>query len=450
MTDLKITEATVQLVVNEQEPVFLQVLRGPIVVAGGGGVTVHNDLTGRSDPDAHPISSITGLSAALAAAGNVDSVNGQTGTVVLDLDDLTDVDTTTDPPDADDVLAWDGVMWTPATLQALGAPDLSNATPADLGTAAPGVSTEASRADHVHDLPTAADVGAAASLHVHSGADITSGTVATARLGSGTANATTFLRGDQTWAAAGGSETLPASLIDAKGDLIVGTANDTAARLGVGSNGQVLTADSAQTAGVKWAAAGGVQDSVPYVSGNYYQLGPPPLSSTTAGSNSAGRLGAHPIYLPAGSYQSVGVWIDSPAVSTWRFGVYPNDPTTMTPCGQALLKDMGTISTNSTGLVSASSTFTIPTSGVYWLAVLCDAYTASPSVRGLATGSAAGILPFRGVTAEGFTSNPPYVSPFLWSVGVTTGAMPATFPATFGTNVYRAQNYIPYLIARAS
>ncbi len=172
--------------------------------AGGGGVTVHNDLTGRSDPDTHPISSITGLSAALAAAGNVDSVNGQTGTVSLDLDDLTDVDTTTDPPDADDVLAWDGVTWTPATLTALGAPGLSNATPADLGTAAPGVSTEASRADHVHDLPTAADVGAAASLHVHSAADITSGTVATARLGSGTANATTFLRGDQTWAAAGG------------------------------------------------------------------------------------------------------------------------------------------------------------------------------------------------------------------------------------------------------
>lgn len=128
--------------------------------AGGGGVTVHNDLTGRSDPDTHPISSITGLSAALAAAGNVDSVNGQTGTVSLDLDDLTDVDTTTDPPDADDVLAWDGVTWTPATLTALGAPGLSNATPADLGTAAAGVSTEASRADHVHDMPTAAQVGA--------------------------------------------------------------------------------------------------------------------------------------------------------------------------------------------------------------------------------------------------------------------------------------------------
>jgi hypothetical protein len=42
--------------------------------------------------------------------------------------------------------------------------------------------------------------------HVHDTADITSGTMATARLGSGTANNTTFLRGDQTWATpAGGS-----------------------------------------------------------------------------------------------------------------------------------------------------------------------------------------------------------------------------------------------------
>jgi hypothetical protein len=39
--------------------------------------------------------------------------------------------------------------------------------------------------------------------HTHAATDITSGTIATARLGSGTANTTTFLRGDNTWSTAG-------------------------------------------------------------------------------------------------------------------------------------------------------------------------------------------------------------------------------------------------------
>jgi hypothetical protein len=43
---------------------------------------------------------------------------------------------------------------------------------------------------------------------------------------------------------------------DAKGDLAGGTGANTAARLAVGANGTVLTADSAEVTGLKWAAAG--------------------------------------------------------------------------------------------------------------------------------------------------------------------------------------------------
>jgi hypothetical protein len=43
--------------------------------------------------------------------------------------------------------------------------------------------------------------------------------------------------------------------VDAKGDLIVATANDTVARLAAGTNGQVLTANSATTTGLEWVAA---------------------------------------------------------------------------------------------------------------------------------------------------------------------------------------------------
>jgi hypothetical protein len=47
---------------------------------------------------------------------------------------------------------------------------------------------------------------------------------------------------------------VPKTIIDAKGDIIAGTAADTAARLAVGTNGQVLKANSATATGLEWGS----------------------------------------------------------------------------------------------------------------------------------------------------------------------------------------------------
>jgi len=49
---------------------------------------------------------------------------------------------------------------------------------------------------------------------------------------------------------------LTVSTVDAKGDLLVGTGADAVGRLAVGTNGQLLSAASGETSGLKWANGG--------------------------------------------------------------------------------------------------------------------------------------------------------------------------------------------------
>jgi len=72
---------------------------------------------------------------------------------------------------------------------------------------------------------------------------------------------------DFTWVAQDDSNAIQNAIVDAKGDLIAATANDTPARLAVGTNGQVLTADSTAATGLAWATASSSPTSYGYAAG---------------------------------------------------------------------------------------------------------------------------------------------------------------------------------------
>ena len=91
--------------------------------------------------------------------------------------------------------------------------------------------------------------------------DITAVTAGTGISGGGTSGAVTITNS-------------MATAIDAKGDLLAGTGADAFARLGVGANGTLLTADSSEATGLKWAA--------PAASGKVLQVVSAAITTATA------------------------------------------------------------------------------------------------------------------------------------------------------------------------
>jgi predicted secreted protein len=103
--------------------------------------------------------------------------------------------------------------------------------------------------DLVTDLP--ADFAVFGQAVATSMADLLGGT--TGQVLSKTTNADM----DFTWVTTDDTNAIQNAIVDAKGDLIGATAADTPARLAVGTNGQILTADSTAATGLKWVTAAG-------------------------------------------------------------------------------------------------------------------------------------------------------------------------------------------------
>jgi hypothetical protein len=182
------------------------------------GVTDHGLLTGLADDDHSLYALADGTRGAFAPTSHGSHVDLASTTPAALTPDITGAaGSGTTSARADHVhnvpAAAPSTNLTPATSNAEGSAasfarsdhthNIVEGSPVALGAAnAEGSAASFARSDHVHIYPTATQVGAAAASHTHAAADVTSGTLGTARLGSGTADATKVLRGDQTWAPA--------------------------------------------------------------------------------------------------------------------------------------------------------------------------------------------------------------------------------------------------------
>lgn len=202
----------------------------------------------------------------------------------------------------------------------------------------------------------------------------------------------------------------------AKGDLVVGTGATAASRLAVGTNGQVLTADSAQATGVKWANPAGGGDA----------LTSSPLSQFAA-TTSAQLAGVISDETGSGAL----VFATSPSLTTPNIGVATatsvNKVTITAPTTSATL----TIADGATLTASASATVSGTNTGDQTDA---SAFTTGTLPSGRLPAFTGDVTTSAGSSATTL-ANIPSTTPMAGSLLATAIAAPAT-PAAGKGSVY--------------
>lgn len=278
------------------------------------------------------------------------------------------------------------------------------AVEAELGTDPSGASATVKARLDTLDTTVAAKLVAASNL-----SDVASASTARTNLGLGTA----ATQASSAFETAGTAilKTLP----DAKGDLIVATAADTPARLAVGTNGHVLTADSGEASGVKWAAAAGGSFSTPQVwkSGWYSSLSG---SIDTRTLNEDRGFWVPVVVDRSLTVDRIGLELTSTATGSpvVRLGIYSDS----SGVPGTLLLDAGTIDGTSATYQEITISQAL-TAGRWWLVCAQQGGTSNSACRAVRYATS---LP---VSSSGYS---PYEAGCYVDADALTGAFPASAP----------------------
>lgn len=207
---------------------------------------------------------------------------------------------------------------------------------------------------------------------------------------------------------------VPTSTYTTKGDILAASAANTPVRLGVGTNTQLLAADSTTATGLKWTDAP-LSGAVPLLtleeSARYITTTNTSAADLTATANTTYYV---PIFLPTVSIDRIAVMSGASFTSAGntRLGLYNASPTTGKPT--TLVFDAGTVNVDANATDYAITISQSITANWYYLAVNRQGGTYNLNGTTFITGMNTVASTLTGATMKGY------------SEASITGALPAT------------------------